>query len=242
MQTQLLIASGDVYGIRPLLLYLESCGCGVQNAANAGEIFNLLEHSAFDALILDLPFSSTPVSSLLQALRLRTGMAILIAGESIEQKERILFFDLGADDVLEKPLDPPEFLSRLNARLRRSQLAGDAARSAGMLSRLRYGALCLDASTLALTKNGTPVPITLAEYKILLTMMTAPGKVFSKRELYECINASASESGRSVASSDENTIMVHISKIREKIEDHPRNPRYIQTVRAQGYRFEFSNM
>ena len=96
---------------------------------------------------------------------------------------------------------------------------------------MALGPLVLDRNTCVLTKDGTEIPLTPMEYKILALLMQSPNRIFTKQQIYEQISGAFFES-------DENTIMVHISRIREKIEDDARKPRYIKTVRGLGYKFE----
>ena len=112
-------------------------------------------------------------------------------------------------------------MARVKAQLRR------AARSSGDLLTVRE--LTLDTAAFQLTKSGVPIPLTPMEYKILALLMRSP--IFTKIQLYEGAIGNYFEG-------DDNTMMVHISKLREKIEDDPRNPRYIITVRGLGYKLE----
>lgn len=116
-----------------------------------------------------------------------------------------------------------EVTARVKAHLRR------AARTAAPA--LSAGGLTLDPASLTVEKDGVPVALTPMEYKILSALMRAPGRIFTKVQLYESAAGSYFEG-------DDNTMMVHISKLREKIEDDPRNPRRIVTVRGLGYKFE----
>ncbi len=235
MQTHVLIADSETQNTGTLALHLENSGFAVHTAVCADEAFSILEAYPVRCAIIDMALPGINGHAMIKRLRAGSGIPILaISASGIPDSDKILALNLGADDFMEKPLNPLELLARVGAHLRRS-----AAESSSALSqKLQRGAICLDSASLNLTKNGTLIPITLAEYKILLKLMSSPGVVFSKSELYECINNSLPESGRDTISSDENTIMVHISKIRDKLEESPRSPRYIRTVRGQGYRFD----
>ena len=114
-------------------------------------------------------------------------------------------------------------MARVKAQLRR------AARNSSDVITVRE--LSLDTAAFQLTKSGVPIPLTPMEYKILALLMRSPGRIFTKIQLYEGAIGNYFEG-------DDNTMMVHISKLREKIEDDPRNPRYIITVRGLGYKLE----
>ena len=122
-----------------------------------------------------------------------------------------------------KPFNPVEVVARVKAQLRRASRAGGEV--------LRAGELALDLASMQLEKAGRPIPLTPMDYKILAILLRAPGRIFTKAQLYEGAAGDYYEG-------DDNTMMVHISKLREKIEDDPKNPRYIRTVRGLGYRFE----
>ena len=124
-----------------------------------------------------------------------------------------------------------EVAARINSNLRRFYELGAAAGEAGRPDRITLGELCLDAGAMTVTKNGEQIFLTPTEYKILLKLMRSPGRVYTKAQIYESINGEFFEN-------DDKTMMVHVSKLREKIEDDPKNPRYIKTVRGLGYKIE----
>lgn len=127
-----------------------------------------------------------------------------------------------------------EVVAYVKSALRRYyELGGNAAaeKSAVEKTTLTVGELELDLLKFILRRRGQIVPLTPAELKIVLKLMQSPGRVYTKAQLYACI-------GGELYESDDNTMMVHISNIRAKIEDDPSNPRYIKTVRGLGYKIE----
>ena len=156
-------------------------------------------------------------------LRKYSDVPILILSAKSQDNDKILGLNLGADDYIAKPFNPVEIVARVKAQLRR------AARTGGNV--LTVGELALNTDTIQLTKNGQSIPLTPMEYKILALLMRAPGRIFTKIQLYEGAVGPYFEG-------DDNTMTVHISKLRDKIEDDPRNPRYIITVRGLGYKIE----
>jgi len=162
--------------------------------------------------------------ALTQALRSQSAVPILILSAKGQDSEKILGLNLGADDYLTKPFNPLEVVARVRALLRRAGRTGEA-------EVLQVRELTLDTRSFQLTKNGEPIALTPMEYKILAQLMRAPGRIFTKVQLYEGVSGEFFES-------DDNTMMVHISKLREKIEDDPRRPAYIVTVRGLGYKLE----
>ena len=143
----------------------------------------------------------------------------------------MLGLSLGADAYIKKPFNPLVVVAQVKAVLRRAfQL--DAASGGEASSVLQVGELELDTDQFLLRKRGKILPLTPAELKIMAMLMRSPGRVYTKAQLYESINGERYEN-------DDNTMMVHISNIRSKIEDNPEKPQYIKTVRGLGYKIEY---
>lgn len=222
MKATVLIAEDDV-NIRDLIkLYLESEGYETICTGDGKEALQLAEERCPQLAILDIMMPSMNGLEVTQRLRRKTMMPILILSAKGQDQDKILGLNMGADDYLAKPFNPLELIARVKALLRRA---------AAQTSELRRGELRLDLSSHELWKNETPIILTPTEYKLLSLMMKNPGRIFTKAQLYENINGEFFET-------DENTIMVHISKLRDKIESDPKRPAYIKTVRGVGYRFE----
>ena len=213
MPKTILIAEDDADIRAVLRLYLESEGFGVLEAPDGEKALALALEQNPDAAILDVMMPGMDGFRLTRALR-RT---------KSQDSDKILGLNLGADDYIAKPFNPMEVIARLKAHLRR---AGNSAPKT-----LTVGALTLDTAAMQLYKDGRPILLTPTEYKILAQLMGAPGRIFTKVQLYEGIAGEYFES-------NDNTMMVHISKLREKIEDDPKNPRYIVTIRGLGYKIE----
>ena len=212
---------GDIRGL--LRLYLEGEGFRVAEAADGQAALELARTENPDMAILDVMMPQLNGYEVTRALRRYSDIPILILSAKSQDNDKILGLNLGADDYVTKPFNPVEIVARVKAQLRR------AARTGGEV--VRVGDLALDLSAMQLEKAGTLIPLTPMEYKILAILMRSPGRIFTKVQLYEGAAGEYFEG-------DDNTIMVHISKLRDKIEDDPKNPRYIRTVRGLGYRFE----
>ena len=223
MKPLILIAEDDA-DIRALLrLYLEGDGFRVLEAEDGTTALVLAREHAPDMAILDIMMPGMNGFELTRALRKYSDIPILILSAKSQDNDKILGLNLGADDYIAKPFNPVEIVARVKAQLRR------AAR--GSSDVITVQDLSLDTAAFQLTKNGVPIPLTPMEYKILALLMRSPGRIFTKIQLYEGAIGNYFEG-------DDNTMMVHISKLREKIEDDPRNPRYIITVRGLGYKLE----
>ena len=223
MGTKILIAEDDA-DIRGLLrLYLEGEGFEIVEAADGAEALRKAEECSPQLAILDVMMPRMNGFELTKALRRQSDIPILILSAKSQDVDKILGLNLGADDYVAKPFNPMEIVARVKAQLRRTE------RGAGNL--LTVGELTLDTARCELRKNGQLVPLTPMEYKILALLMRSPGRIFTKVQLYE------GTAGEYFESSDV-TMMVHISRLRDKIEEDPKNPRHIVTIRGLGYKIE----
>ena len=208
--TPLILIAEDDADIRGLLkLYLEGEGLRVLEAADGTDALALAREHTPDMAILDIMMPGMNGFELTRALRKYSDIPILILSAKSQDNDKILGLNLGADDYIAKPFNPVEIVARVKAQLRR------AART----------------SADVLTVGDEVIPLTPMEYKILALLMRSPGRIFTKIQLYEGAVGNYFEG-------DDNTMMVHISKLREKIEDDPKAPRYIITVRGLGYKIE----
>jgi DNA-binding response OmpR family regulator len=142
----------------------------------------------------------------------------------VEEADRIVGLELGADDYVTKPFSPRELVARVRAALRR------ASGQLGPATVIRAGDVELDTASLTATVAGQPIDLTATEFQLLFTLARQPGRIFSREQLLEAIHGVAFDGyDRSVDS--------HVKNLRRKIEPNPRQPRYIQTVYGVGYRF-----
>lgn len=230
MQRTILIAEDDADIIDLLKLYLENEGYLVLSAANGAQALKLIESQRVDLAVLDIMMPEMNGYELTKAIRRFSNMPLIILSAKNTDSDKILGLDLGADDYLAKPFNPLEILARIRSNLRRFyDLNPEQLQTSGAL--LHVQDLQLNTETFILKKQNREILLTPTEYRILACLMKAPGRIFTKVQLYETVNGAYFES-------DENTMMVHISKLREKLEDDPKTPRYIKTVRGLGYKIE----
>ena len=223
MTASILIAEDDD-DIRSLLrLDREGEGYRVLEASDGAAALRLAREESPDMAVLDVMMPEMNGFELTQALRKYSDIPILILSAKSQDNDKILGLNLGADDYIAKPFNPVEIVARVKAQLRRAN------RTTG--STLTVRDLTLDTARFQLWKDGRQILLTPMEYKILAMLMRSPGRIFTKIQLYEGAIGTYFEG-------DDNTMMVHISKLREKIEDDPKNPRYIITVRGLGYKIE----
>ena len=219
---KILIAEDDE-AIRDLLkLYLESEGYQILSAENGQQALEIVQAQRPALAILDIMMPEINGLDLTRHLRDKTMMPILILSARDQDHDKILGLNIGADDYMTKPFNSLEVVARVKALLRRTGSTAEV---------VKAGDFCLNLSSHTLTRADVPIPLTPMEYKILSVMMRNPGRIYTKVQLYETVSGEYFES-------DENTIMVHISRIREKLEDDPKRPVHIITVRGVGYKFE----
>ncbi|MDR1271463.1 MAG: response regulator transcription factor [Clostridiales Family XIII bacterium] len=229
MGYRILVAEDDEDIVNLLTLYLENEGWTVISACNGTDALALAQDGHIDLAILDIMMPGLNGYELTRKLRAASNMPILILSAKGRESDRILGLDMGADDYMAKPFNPLEIVARVRANLRRYyKLGGVVSTDNGILA---VGGLTLNLQAMSVSCDGADVVMTPTEFKILSQLMSQPGRVFTKVQLYENVNGKWFES-------DDNTMMVHISKMREKIEKDPRNPRYIHTVRGLGYKVE----
>ena len=223
MKQRILIAE-DEADIRNILkLYLESEGFEVVQAQDGDQALRMAQREMPDLILLDVMMPNMDGFAVTQALRQYSQVPILILSARSQDADKILGLNLGADDYFAKPFNALEVVARVKAHLRRGQQTVSPV--------INLNGLTLNSETCTVTKDGTLLALTPTEYKLLSVFMRSPGRIFTKVQLSEAINGEYFES-------DENTIMVHISKLRDKIEDNPRKPARLVTIRGLGYRFE----
>lgn len=222
-----LIAEDDVDIVEILRLYLVGAGYRVLDAPDGARALEIMRAERVSVVLVDIMMPRMNGYDFIREARRFSQAPIIIVSARSMAADKVLGLDLGADGYITKPFDPMEVTAYIRAVLRRAEVP------TGTRS-LRAGDIELDPERLALTRRGKPVALTAAELKIVAQFLSAPGRVFTKEQLYACVT------GDDVASAAgcESSVMVHISNIRAKIEDDPTHPRHIKTVRGLGYRLD----
>ncbi len=226
----ILAVDDDAEIVNILQTTLQDAGYRVQTARNGEEACRATEQFHPHLIIMDVMMPRC--SGLLATARIRekSNVPILMLSAKAEGSDRILGLEAGADDYLVKPFLRQELLARVKALLRRYDALGSI-REGRLEDQIQVGDIALDTAKKQLIVRGDPVRLTPTEYKLLLVLMSNPCRVFSAEELYERVWGSE-------AYSVENTVMVHISRIREKLELNPKKPEYLKVVWGIGYVFE----
>ncbi len=181
----------------------------------------------FDLVLLDLMIPKMNGMEVMGKIRENSTVPIIILSAKDTDSDKTLGLGLGADDYITKPFSVAEVLARIKANIRRStQYASDAAAQQEVLER---GNLAMNLNDYSVTKNGGKVELTAKEFEILKLFMQNPKKVYTKEQIYSLV-------WNDMYYGDENAVNVHISRLRNKIEDAPRRPQYVITVWGIGYK------
>ena len=224
-----ILVAEDEQDLRSLLrMNLAEEGYDVLEAPDGLAAWALLQREKMDLVLLDVMMPGLDGLNLLCRLREVSNVPVILLTARGEEMDKVLGLNLGADDYLTKPFSMAELMARIAARLRRSGESTGAKHETGAL--FRTGPLALDKAGCTAFLNGAALELSAKEFLLLCHLMENPGRVFTKRQLYQAV-------WNEDTYYDDNTIMVHISRLRSKIEADPKGPAYIQTVRGIGYRF-----
>lgn len=203
--------------------YLGEAGFRVSVAAQGGAGIERLAREPFDALVLDLMLPDMDGLEVCRRVRAKTDVPVLMLTARGDAADRIVGLELGADDYLPKPFEPRELLARLRAILRRGKPAADA-------KALRFGRLEIDRDARAVRVDGAEKSLTGYQFALLLAFAENAGRVLTREQLMDLVKGEPLEAF-------DRSIDVHVSRIRAAIEDDPKRPRRILTVRGTGYVF-----
>ncbi len=223
MQTILVV--DDKANVRTLLReYLTEQGYRVVTAENGRVALFTARQENPDLILLDIMMPEMDGYTFMRTFRQEADAPIILLTAKLEETDKVLGLELGADDYVTKPFGMRELTARVRAVLRRT------ARSDTPAERLQVADVVLDKNGRRVTVAGTDVQLTPSEFDLLAVLMTSPGRAFSRLELLENLQGIALEGA-------EKTINVHVRNLRTKIELDPANPRYVETVFGVGYRF-----
>jgi len=219
----------DEKDIRNLLkLQLEQEGYSVFATKDGIEAFEVIQNKDIDLAILDVMMPRLDGFNLLRKIRLTSNIPVIFLTARGDEMDKILGLGLGADDYIVKPFSMAELFARVGAQLRRKMEYSSV--KSEVFSIIEYGSLRLNKDECCVYKDDVLVELNAKEYLLLKFLMENPEKVFTKKQLYKAV-------WDEDIYYDDNTIMVHISHIRYKIETDSKNPEYIKTIRGIGYKF-----
>ena len=224
MAKNILVVDDEKRILSLLQAYLEQQGFLVTTATNGKEAIFIARHEKPDLIILDLMMPEMDGYEFMRQHRKERETPIILLTAKVEEDDKVIGLELGADDYVTKPFSPRELTSRVRAVLRRT------GQDLPHTEVLRLGGVTLDREGHMVTVDETIVDLTPSEFDLLAALMSSPGRTFSRLGLLDQIQDTAFVGYA-------RTIDVHIKNLRAKLEDNPRQPRYIETVYGIGYRF-----
>ncbi len=224
MSKKILVVDDEQKIVAVVRGYLEQAGLGVVTANDGAQALIVFRHEKPDLVLLDLNLPGLDGLDVARTLRKESSIPIIMLTARVEETDRLIGLELGADDYIVKPFSPREVVARVRAVLRRT--SGET-RPAEIY---RAGDLILDVDKHTLTLSGRPVELTPTEFDLLAVLMQNPGRAFTRLQLLDRVQGQAYEGY-------ERTLDAHVKNLRQKIGDDPKAPHYILTVFGVGYKF-----
>ena len=230
-QLSVLIVDDDKEIVESIAIYLSRENLKIEKAYDGLQALDMVASKPIHLILMDVMMPRMDGIKALLRIREQNNIPVILVSAKSEDTDKILGLEFGADDYITKPFNPLELIARVKSQLRRYTLLGTAVDAGGTGQRLCAGGLCLDVHQKLLTVDGEEVKLTPIEYKIVELLLRNQGRVFSIEEIYERV-------WNEPSFSPENTVAVHIRRIREKIEINPREPKYLKVVWGIGYKIE----
>lgn len=226
-QYKILLVEDDIEISDMLKNFLETEHFAVETAYDGERACELFPAEPFSLVLLDLMIPKKSGIEVMKVIRENSTVPIIILSARDSDSDKTLGLGLGADDYVTKPFSVTEVLARIKANIRRSTKY--AAETDEGETVLMHGVLCVNLEEYSVSKNGERIELTAKEFEILKLLMKNPKKVYTKEQLYALV-------WKDAYLGDENAVNVHISRLRNKIEDNPRSPQYVVTVWGIGYK------
>jgi len=225
---KLLICDDEQDIVNALKIYLSAPDMCLYEANDGRQALEILEREDIHLILMDVMMPKMDGITAMSKIREISNVPVILLTAKSEDTDMILGLNSGADDYITKPFKPVELMARVRSALRRYLMLGG-----GTIKEtcVRIGGIELDNAAKAVTLDGEAVSLTPTEFEILRLLMSAPGKVFSPKEIYRRV-------WQDIPTGSENTVAVHIRHLREKLEIDPANPRYLKVVWGQGYKIE----
>ncbi len=224
MSKKILVVDDEKKILNVLRGYLEQAGFGVAVASDGKQALAVFRHENPNLVLLDLNLPGVDGLDVARAMRRESAVPIIMVTARIEETDRLIGLELGADDYILKPFSPREVVARVRAVLRRVEGETTAVRV------FRAGKLVLDLDMHTVRLGDLSIDLTPTEFDLLATFMQNPGRAFTRMQLLERLQGQTYEGY-------ERTVDAHIKNLRQKIHDDPQSPRYILTIFGVGYKF-----
>lgn len=230
MNECILVVDDDREIVKAIAILLEKEGYVVLRAYDGLEALDMLASNQVQLLIMDVMMPRLDGLSAVMKIREKRNLPIIVLSAKSEDSDKVLGLSMGADDYVTKPYNPQELAARVKSHLRRYTRLGDI-HASEQTEELTNGRFCFRTNERVLYADGEPVKLTATETKIMELLMRNLGRVFPAEEIYRRV-------WEEEAYAPENTVMVHIRRIREKIELNPKEPEYLKVVWGIGYKME----
>ena len=224
MSQKILVVDDELDIVKVVRAYLEQSGFRVITASDGQQALAVFRHEQPDLIVLDLNLPKMDGLDVCRAIRRESNVPIIMLTARVEETDRLIGLEIGADDYIVKPFSPREVVARVRTVLRRSAPAAEQP------SPITLGALTIDPIKHEVQLQGGSIDLTPSEFNILLAMASQPGRAFSRMDLLDAAQGEAYEGY-------ERSVDVHIKNLRQKLGDEPRNPTYVLTVYGVGYKF-----
>lgn len=224
----IVVCDDDKEIVDAIAIYLEHEGYQAFKAANGQEAIEIIAKEEIHLIIIDIMMPVMDGIKATMKIREKNNIPLIMLSAKSEDYDKVLGLNIGADDYITKPFNPLELIARVKSQLRRFTTLG----SLEMKTHLyQTGGLVIDDESKIVTVDGEAVHLTPVQFKILTFLTSNAGRVFSIDQIYE-------EVWNEPSFNPENTVSVHIRKIREKIEINPKEPKYLKVVWGIGYKVE----
>ena len=230
MSEKILVVDDDKEIVGAIALLLEAEGYEVMRAYDGMEALDKAVDPDLRLILMDVMMPRLDGLSAVLRIRERRNLPIIVLSAKSEDTDKVLGLSMGADDYVAKPFHPQELVARVKSHLRRYTRLGDV--NAAQSARFETGRLSYDSESRVLRADGEVVKLTATETKIIDLLMRNLGRIFPAEEIYRRVW------DEETAYAPENTVMVHIRRIREKIELNPKEPEYLKVVWGIGYKME----
>jgi two-component system, OmpR family, alkaline phosphatase synthesis response regulator PhoP len=224
MSKKILVVEDEKKLVTILKAYLEQAGFAVVTASDGQQALTVFRHEKPALVLLDLNLPVLDGLDVCRALRKESAAPIIMVTARVEETDRLIGLELGADDYIGKPFSPREVVARVRAVLRRTE--GEPTRAETLVA----GALTIDLTKHSARLKDRVLELTPTEFDLLAVLMQNPGRAFTRLQLLDRVQGEAFDGY-------ERTIDAHIKNLRQKIEPDAKNPRYILTVFGVGYKF-----
>lgn len=222
-----ILIAEDEKDIQDLIaLHMKKENYNVFQASNGEEALEIFKSEKIDLILLDIMMPKVNGISVIQKVRETSTIPIICITAMGNDCDKVLALGLGSDDYLVKPISPIELSARVKSNLRRCYKYSEKQEQV-----YEIGEIKMYTDTFEVYKNEKKIDLNPKEFKIFKLLVSNIGKVFTKKQIYE-------EVWGDIYIGDSNNVMVHLSHLREKIEDDPKNPKYIKTIRGIGYKVE----